>query len=323
MHVTIFSNIFLQTGIRKGVNTLSTRAKNFEKAASARLLSKMTSAAETKPTLPSSYKLPSVWEPPSEMGGTFGSINRPTAGSRFERELPRGEHPLQLYSLGTPNGQKVTILLEELHDEIGLEYDAWKINIGQQDQFSSGFVKVNPNSKIPALLDYSVDTDSPIRVFETGSILLHLAEKHGKFIPKDPRQKAECLNWLFWNIGTAPVLGGGFGHFYKYAPVHIEYAVNRFSMETKRIVDVLDQHLASNNYVAGDEYSIADMAIFPWVECLETGYKASEFLELDKYKNVSRWRRVIGLRPAVKRGSRVNGFTEGAIEERHSAADFN
>lgn len=275
-----------------------------------------------KPTLPDTYKLPLVWEAPSEMDTGFKGMNRPTAGSRFERELPRGEHTLQLYSLGTPNGQKVTILLEELHDEIGLEYDAWKINIGQLDQFSSGFVKVNPNSKIPALLDYSTDAESPIRVFETGSILLHLAENHGKFIPKDPRQKAECMNWLFWNIGTAPYIGGGFGHFFKYAPVHIEYAVNRFSMETKRILDVLDQHLASNDYVAGDEYSIADMAIFPWIQCLDWGYKAREFLELDKYQNVSRWLTVIGERPAVKRGLRVNGFSEGAIAERHSAADF-
>ena len=271
---------------------------------------------ETKPTVPESYTVPKVWTVPESMGGKFGSMNKPTAGARFERKLPKGEHPLQLYSLGTPNGQKVTILLEEL----GIEYDAWKISFDKLDQFGSDFVKVNPNSKIPALMDYS--QSPPLRVFETGSILLYLAEKEGKFIPTDQYKRTECMNWLFWQIGTAPYIGGGFGHFYKYAPTHYEYAVNRFTMETKRIVDVLDKHLEGKEYICGDEYTIADIATFPWIGCLDWGYNAKEFLQLDDYKNVKQWLERIQARPAVKRGQRVNGFGKDAIAERHSPKDF-
>lgn len=269
----------------------------------------------TKPSLPESYVVPAVWTPP-EMAGPFGSINRPTAGSRFEKTLPKGNHALQLYSLGTPNGQKVTILLEEL----GIEYDAYKINIMEGEQFGSEFVAINPNSKIPALLDYSVTP--PQRVFESGSILLYLAEKEGKFLPTDARKKTECMNWLMWQMGTAPYIGGGFGHFYNYAPVRIEYAIDRFTMETKRILDVLDQHLEGKEYICDDEYSIADMAIYPWIAVLSTGYRASEFLQLESYHNVQKWMTTIASRPAVKRGLRVNGFGPDAIPERHSPADF-
>uniref|UniRef100_A0A7S3PBB9 Glutathione S-transferase n=2 Tax=Sar TaxID=2698737 RepID=A0A7S3PBB9_9STRA len=270
-----------------------------------------------KPSLPSNYVVPKVWVEP-KIEGKWGAINKPTAGARFEAKLPRGDHPLQLHSLGTPNGQKVTIMLEEL----GVEYDAWKVNIGKGEQFSSGFVEANPNSKIPALLDYSENSAVPVRVFETGSILLYLAEKYDKFVPKDSRAKAECMNWLFWNIGTAPFIGGGFGHFYHYAPVNIEYAINRFSMETKRILDVLDKHLAVNAYMAGEEYTIADMAIFPWVKCLDWGYNAAEFLQFNEYENVIRWIENIEERPAVKRGLKVNGWGENDLPERHSKADF-
>jgi len=271
-------------------------------------------------TYPEGYEVPKVWEP-KLMGGKIGGMNRPTAGARHEAELPRGEHGLQLYSLGTPNGQKVTILLEEL----GVDYDAYKINIMQLEQFGSAFVDINPNSKIPALLDYTVndDSDEPLRLFESGSIMLYLAEKYGKFIPTDLRKRTECINWLMWQMGSAPYLGGGFGHFYKYAPLKIEYAIDRFSMETKRIVDVLEKHLEGKEYVCGDEYTIADMAIWPWIGCLDWGYSASEYLQLDQYKNVQRWMKTIEARDAVKRGRRVNGFFPDSIAERHSIEDFN
>jgi len=246
-------------------------------------------------------------------------MNRPTAGSRFEATLPKGEHALQLYSLGTPNGIKVTILLEEL----GIEYDAYTINIMQLEQFGSEFVKINPNSKIPALLDYAPDPKAPTRVFESGSILLYLAEREGgRFIPQDARQRVECFNWLFWQMGTAPYIGGGFGHFYKYAPIKVEYAIDRFTMETKRIVDVLDQHLEGKTFVCGDEYTIADMAIYPWIKCLSKGYNAETFLQLQEYKQVQRWMSTMEARPAVQRGVRVNGLGPDAIRERHSANDF-
>ena len=250
----------------------------------------------------------------------MGGMNRPTAGKRFESELPRGEHDLQLYSLGTPNGQKVTILLEEL----GVDYDAFFINIMELQQFGSAFVDINPNSKIPALLDYSVvdDSSKPLPVFESGSILLYLAEREKKFVPTDLRKKTECTNWLMWQMGTGPYLGGGFGHFYKYAPLKIEYGIERFTMETKRIVDVLDQHLEGKEYVCGDEYTIADMAIYPWIRCLDKGYNASEFLQLREYTNVQRWITTLEARPAVQRGLRVNGFGADAVRERHSKDDF-
>lgn len=268
---------------------------------------------------PEGYEVPKVWKP-VEMDGTMGSMNRPTAGERFEAELPRGEHGLQLYSLGTPNGNKVTILLEEL----GVDYDAYKINIMELQQFGSGFVNANPNSKIPALLDYSADdsSDEPLRVFESGSILLYLAEKYGKFIPKDLRKRTECMNWLMWQMGTGPYLGGGFGHFYNYAPVKIEYAIDRFSMETKRIVDVLEKHLDGKEYVCDDEYTIADMAIYPWIRCLDVHYNAKEYLQLEEYSNVQRWMKSLEAREAVQRGLRVNGFGPDAVVERHSIKDF-
>jgi GST-like protein len=268
-----------------------------------------------KPSLPADYVVPQVWEPKT-IDGVFSGMNRPTAGARTQKELPRGKHPLQLYSLGTPNGIKVTILLEEL----GVEYDAWYINIMQGDQFTSGFVDVNPNSKIPALLDY-VD-EKPIRVFESVSILIYLAEKYQKFIPTNPRLKVEMMNWLIWQVGTAPYLGGGFGHFYRYAPVNIEYAIDRFSMETKRILDVLDKQLEGKDYVVG-EYTIADMAIYPWVYCVKSGYNAYEFLKMHEYKNIERWMKLLEERDAVKRGMKVNRNEEGSLKERHSADDFN
>jgi len=277
-------------------------------------------AAEKKPTLPETYVVPDVWAEPSGEGAAFGGMNRPTAGARSEKELPKGEHPYQLYSLGTPNGMKVTILLEEL----GVEYDAWKINIMQLDQFTSGFVKLNPNSKIPAMYDYGVPGgEEPIRLFESASIMTYLSEKHGgQFIPKDPRAKAECMNWLFWQMGTAPFIGGGFGHFYKYAPIHIEYCVNRYAMEVKRILDVLDQHLAGKNFICGDEYTIADMAICPWIICIDVAYSAKEFLQLESYNNVMAWVARNKARKAVARGLRVNGFSPDAVENRHSKEDF-
>jgi len=277
---------------------------------------------ESKPetvTYPEGYEVPKQWEP-KILGGAIGGMNRPTAGKRFEAELPRGEHGLQLYSLATPNGQKVTILLEEL----GVDYDAYTINIMELQQFGSAFVDINPNSKIPALLDYSVGDGKaePLRLFESASILLYLAEKEGKFLPKDFRKKTECMNWLMWQMGTAPYLGGGFGHFYKYAPLKIEYAIDRFSMEAKRIVDVLDKHLEGKEYVCDDEYTIADMAIFPWIKCLDTGYSATEFLQLNEYTNVQRWIQKLESREAVKRGMRVNHWGPDGLAERHSPDDF-
>ncbi len=274
------------------------------------------------------YTPPKVWTWDSESGGRFASINRPIAGATHEKELPVGKHPFQLYSLATPNGVKVTVMFEELL-ELGIteaEYDAWTINISEGEQFSSGFVDINPNSKIPALLDRSGDT--PVRVFESGSILLHLAEKFGHFLPKDPAARTEALNWLFWQMGSAPFLGGGFGHFYAYAPEKYEYPINRYAMEVKRQLDVLDRHLAEHDYLAGDDYSIADMAVWSWYGALVLGrlYEAAEFLSVSEYKNVLRWAKAIGDRPAVKRGIRVNkvwGDEATQMRERHSADDFN
>ncbi|MCC6918757.1 MAG: glutathione-dependent disulfide-bond oxidoreductase [Alphaproteobacteria bacterium] len=272
------------------------------------------------------YVPPKVWTWNKANGGRFANINRPIAGPTHEKDLPVGRHPLQLYSLATPNGVKVTVMLEELlalgHG--GAEYDAWLIRINEGDQFSSGFVGVNPNSKIPALLDRS--GPKPVRVFESGAILLHLAEKFGAFLPNDDT-RAECLSWLFWQMGSAPYLGGGFGHFYAYAPVKIEYAIDRFAMETKRQLDVLDRRLAESAYLAGPDYTIADMAVWPWYGALVKGlvYEAGEFLSVHEYKNVQRWTDIIAERPAVKRGRMVNrAFGEPAsqLHERHEASDF-
>jgi GSH-dependent disulfide-bond oxidoreductase len=276
----------------------------------------------------SDYVPPKVWTWNKGSGGSpVTSLNRPTAGATHEKELPVGFHPLQLYSLGTPNGQKVTILLEELLalGHSGAEYDAWLIRIGEGDQFGSGFVAVNPNSKIPALVDRS--GPDPIRVFESGAILLYLAEKFGAFLPREAGPHAECLSWLFWQMGSAPYLGGGFGHFYAYALVRIEYAIDRFAMETKRLLDVLDRQLADNEYVAGPEYTIADMAIWPWYGGLVQGrlYEAGEFLSVQDYRHVRRWADAIGGRPAVKRGRIVNrafGEPSEQLHERHDASDF-
>lgn len=269
------------------------------------------------------YVPPRVWTWDKENGGAFAAINRPTAGARTERDLPVGQHPIQLYSQGTPNGQKVTILLEELlaAGHSGAEYDAWLIRIGEGDQFGSGFVAANPNSKIPAMVDHSVDP--PRRVFESGSILLYLAEKFGAFLPADPANRTEALNWLFWQVGTAPLLGGGFGHFYAYAPEKYEYPINRYAMEVKRQLDVFDRHLADHVYAAGSEYSIADIAIWPWFATLilYNGYKAAEFLDVASYAHVGRWCRQIADRPAVARGRIVNRTEEGFVRERHAAAD--
>ena len=272
------------------------------------------------------YTPPKVWTQDGENGGKFASINRPTAGAREDRDLPVGEHLFQLYSLGTPNGQKATILFEELlaAGHKGAEYDAWKIDIMDLDQFTSGFVEINPNSKIPALVDRSGDT--PFRVFESGAILLHLAEKFGAFLPSAGAQRAETQSWLMWQMGTAPLLGGGFGHFYAYAPEKYRYPIDRYTMEVKRQLDVLDQHLATREYMAGD-YSIADMAIFAWHGQLALGrlYDAADFLQVGTYENVQRWANAIDARPAVRRGLRVNASPErvdGAIAERHSAADL-
>jgi GST-like protein len=265
-------------------------------------------------SLPEGYEVPKVWQNPPPMGGKINAMNKPEAGARYEAELPKGDKPYQLYSLFTPNGQKVSILLEEL----GLKYDPHVINIMKNEQFSSGFTHLNPNSKIPVLLDTTVkvphDPDAGgLRVFESGNILLYLAEKHGKFIPKDPIGRTECLNWLFWQMGTAPYIGGGFGHFYRYAPVKIEYCINRFSMEAKRILDVLDKHLASksiitgedNTFICGKEYTIADMAIFPWISCIEHYYQAREFLDLESYTHVERWCKLLLEREAVIKGMKV------------------
>ena len=273
------------------------------------------------------YTPPKVWTWDKESGGRFASINRPIAGATHEAELPVGEHPLQLYSLATPNGVKVTVLLEELL-EAGVaeaEYDAYLINIGQGDQFGSGFVAINPNSKIPALLDRS--TPTPTRVFESGAILLYLAEKFGKFLPSDQSLRAECLSWLFWQMGSAPYLGGGFGHFYAYAPEKFEYPINRYAMEVKRQTDVLDQRLADNAFLCGDEYTIADIANYAWSGALvlHNIYGAAEFLDVASYTNVVRWAEAIEARPAVQRGRRVNragGNPETRVVERHSASDF-
>jgi GST-like protein len=282
---------------------------------------------ETKLTQASDYTPPKVWKWIQPNGGTFSSTNRPVAGATHEKELPIGRHPLQLYSLGTPNGVKVTILLEELlaAGHSGAEYDAWLIKIGEGDQFGSGFVEINPNSKIPALLDRS--GPKPVRVFESGSILLYLAEKFGAFLPKDVAGRTETLNWLFWQMGSAPYLGGGFGHFYVYAPVKIEYAIDRFAMETKRQLDVLDRRLAETQYLAGDTYTIADIAVFPWYGALAKGwvYGAAEFLSVQDYRNVQRWADAILARPAVKRGRMVNrmsGAPSEQLRERHDSGDF-
>ena len=279
-------------------------------------------------THPSDYVPPKVWTWSKGSGGSpVTSLNRPIAGATHEKELPVGRHPLQLYSLGTPNGQKVTILLEELLalGHSGAEYDAWLIRIGDGDQFGSGFVEVNPNSKIPALLDCS--GPNPIRVFESGAILLYLAEKFRAFLPREAGPRAECLSWLFWQMGSAPYLGGGFGHFYAYAPLKIEYAIDRFAMETKRQLDVLDRRLADNEYMAGPEYTIADIAIWPWYGALVQGrlYEAGEFLSVQDYRHVRRWADAIGERPAVKRGRIVNralGEPSEQLHERHDASDF-
>ncbi|MES2030399.1 MAG: glutathione-dependent disulfide-bond oxidoreductase [Pseudomonadota bacterium] len=273
------------------------------------------------------YEPPKVWTWDKENGGKFASTNRPIAGPTHEKELPVGKHPFQLYSLATPNGQKVTIMFEELlaAGHTGAEYDAWLIRI-DGNQFGSGFVDVNPNSKIPALIDRS--GDKPFRVFESGAILLHLAEKFGAFIPKDKAGRAECLSWLFWQMGSAPFLGGGFGHFYAYAPTKIEYAIDRYAMETKRQLDVLDRRLADNDYLAGKDYTIADMAVFPWYGGLTESAiygDAGTFLDVQSYKNLQRWTRAIAARPAVKRGRMVNrtsGDPAGQLRERHDSSDF-
>ena len=274
-----------------------------------------------------SYTPPRIWTWDKANGGQFANINRPIAGATHDKALPVGQHPLQLYSLATPNGQKVTILLEELlaAGHAGAEYDAWLIKIGDGDQFSSGFVDVNPNSKIPALMDHSVSP--PQRVFESGAILLYLAEKFGAFLPTDPAKRTAALGWLFWQMGSAPLLGGGFGHFYAYAPEKFEYPINRYTMEVKRQLDVLDRHLAENAYMAGDDYSIADIAIWPWYGgvVLNRAYGAAEFLDAGSYRNVVRWAQQIDARPAVQRGrivNKVNGPLEEQLHERHDAGDF-
>ena len=275
----------------------------------------------------SSYIPPRVWTWKSGNGGRFANINRPVAGPTHEQALPVGRHPLQLYSLGTPNGVKVTVMLEELlaAGHVGAEYDAWLIRINEGDQFGSGFVEINPNSKIPALLDRG--GQPPIRVFESGAILLYLAEKFGAFVPTEPAARAEVLSWLFWQMGSAPFLGGGFGHFYAYAPVKIEYAIDRYAMETKRQLDVLERRLAHTRFVAGDDYTIADMAIWPWYGQLVLGdlYGAAEFLQVQDYTHVLRWAREIAAREPVQRGRRVNrSFGDPALQlpERHDASDF-
>ena len=273
------------------------------------------------------YTPPKVWTWNKASGGRFANINRPIAGATHEKDLPVGQHPLQLYSLGTPNGVKVTVMLEELlaAGHTGAEYDAWLIRIGEGDQFSSGFVGINPNSKIPAMVDRS--GPEPIRIFESGAILMHLAEKFGAFLPTEPAKRAECLSWLFWQVGSAPYLGGGFGHFYAYAPTKIEYAIDRFAMEAKRQMDVLDRRLAESRFLAGDDYTIADMAVWPWYGALAKGliYEAGEFLAVHEYTHVRRWTDEIGARPAVKRGRMVNrvmGDPASQLHERHDASDF-
>ena len=275
----------------------------------------------------SSYTPPPVWTWNKANGGQFANINRPIAGATHDQALPVGRHPMQLYSLATPNGVKVTVMLEELLalGHAGAEYDAWLIKISEGQQFGSGFVAVNPNSKIPALMDHS--GPAPVRVFESGAILLHLAEKFGAFVPSDPAQRAECLCWLFWQMGSAPYLGGGFGHFYAYAPSKIEYAIDRFAMEVKRQLDVLDRRLGESAFLAGDEYGIADIAVWPWYGSLAKGvlYEAAEFLQVQDYRNVQRWADQIAERPAVQRGRMVNrtwGEPSSQLHERHEASDF-
>lgn len=273
------------------------------------------------------YTPPKVWKWDTESGGQWAKINRPVSGSTHEKELPVGKHPLQLYSLATPNGVKITVMLEELLalGHKGAEYDAWLIRIGEGEQFGSGFVDINPNSKIPALMDHS--TEEPTRVFESGSILFYLAEKFDAFLPADHAERTKCMNWLMWQMGSAPYLGGGFGHFYAYAPFKIEYCIDRFAMEVKRQLDVLDKHLANNKFMVGDEYTIADMAIWPWYGNLVTGtqYNAQEFLDVKTYKNVVRWAEMLAERPAVQRGRMVNrvmGEPHEQLHERHDASDF-
>jgi len=273
------------------------------------------------------YTPPKVWTWDQESGGKFASINRPIAGPTHNQDLPVGRHPLQLYSLATPNGVKVTVMLEELLalGHSGAEYDAWLIRIQDGDQFGSGFVQANPNSKIPALMDHSGNT--PVRVFESGAILQYLAEKFGAFLPAGGAARAECLSWLFWQMGSAPFLGGGFGHFYAYAPAKFEYPINRYAMEVKRQLDVLDRHLADHRFLAGDDYTIADMAVWPWYGTLVKGqlYEAGEFLSVHEYQHVLRWTDEIALRPAVQRGRKVNrtwGEPSSQLHERHEAADF-
>ena len=273
------------------------------------------------------YTPPKVWKWNTENGGNWANINRPVAGPTADKEMPVGKHPFQLYSLATPNGVKVTVMLEELLTlgHAGAEYDAWLINIGEGEQFGSGFVDINPNSKIPALMDHSAE--APIRLFESGSILLYLAEKFGELIPADPATRAECMNWLFWQMGSAPYLGGGFGHFYAYAPTKMEYPIDRFAMEIKRQMDVLNRHLADNKFMAGEEYSIADIAVFSWYGALAQGllYDAGEFLDVASYTNLQRWTAEISGRPAVKRGKMVNrawGDPSGQLRNRHDASDF-
>ncbi|MGE8318546.1 MAG: glutathione-dependent disulfide-bond oxidoreductase [Comamonas sp.] len=273
------------------------------------------------------YTPPAVWTWNKENGGRFASINRPISGPTHDKELPVGRHPLQLYSLATPNGVKVTVMLEELLalGHAGAEYDAWLIRIGDGDQFGSGFVQVNPNSKIPALMDRS--GPEPVRVFESGAILLYLAEKFGAFLPTEQPARAECLSWLFWQMGSAPYLGGGFGHFYAYAPTKIEYAIDRFAMEAKRQLDVLDRRLAESRYLAGDDYTVADIAVWPWYGALAKGqlYEAGEFLQVQEYTHVLRWADEIAQRPAARRGrmvNRVSGQPASQLHERHDASDF-
>ena len=273
------------------------------------------------------YTPPKVWSWNKDNGGRFANINRPVSGATHDKDLPVGRHPLQLYSMGTPNGVKVTVMLEELLElgHAGAEYDAWLIRIGDGDQFGSGFVAANPNSKIPALVDRSGPT--PIRVFESGAILMHLAERFGAFLPTEVAARAECLSWLFWQMGAAPYLGGGFGHFYAYAPIKIEYAIDRFAMEVKRQLDVLDRRLADSAFLAGEAYTIADMAVWPWYGSLAKGlvYEAGEFLQVQDYAHVQRWTDAIAARPAVQRGRMVNrvfGEPSSQLHERHEAGDF-
>ncbi|MBL6761902.1 MAG: glutathione-dependent disulfide-bond oxidoreductase [PS1 clade bacterium] len=271
------------------------------------------------------YVPPKIWEWNQESGGRFANINRPIAGATHDKELPIGNHPIQLYSLGTPNGVKVTVMLEELLalGNEGAEYDAWLINIGEGDQFGSGFVDINPNSKIPAMMDRS--GKQPIRLFESASMLVHLSEKFGEFMPKDGQARAEAYSWLFWQMGSAPYLGGGFGHFYAYAPYKMEYPINRFAMEVKRQMDVLDRHLADNEFLAGSAYTIADMATWPWYGALASGllYDSKEFLQVHTYEHLNRWAKQIAERPAVQRGAIVNRpWGDKSALERHSAADI-